>query len=51
MAKKIESSEKTVKVVKEMKKIIRSNRSYILWLVYPQEKIFETFDNDNKFIN
>ena len=41
----------TVEVVKEMEKIIRSNKCCILWLAFQQKKIFETFKANNKLIN
>ena len=50
-AKNVKRSEEAVGVVKEMEKIIRSNKCCILWLAYQQGKILETFKENDKFIN
>ena len=42
-AKNVKSSEKAVEAVKNMVKIIKSNKCNILWLAYQQGKIFEKF--------
>ena len=49
-AKNVKSSEETVEVVNEIKKIVRTNKCCISWLAYQQEKIFEKFKGNNKFI-
>ena len=50
-AKNAESSEEAMNVVKEMEKIIRSNKCSKLWLAYQQGQIFERFKLNDKFIN
>ena len=50
-AENAKSSEEAMKVVKEMEKIIRSNKCSKLWLTYQQGQIFERFKLSDKFIN
>ena len=40
-----------VEVVNETEKLIKSNKCCILWLTYQQEKTFEKFKANSKFIN
>ena len=40
-----------MEIVNEMKKLIGSKKHWILWLACQKEKIFETFNANEKFIN
>ena len=50
-AKRAKSSEEAMEVVKEIEKIIRSNKCNILWLAYQQGRIFKIFKLNDNFIN
>ena len=50
-ARKVKNSKEAVAVVREMKKIIKSNKCSILWLAYLQDKIFQKFKSNDKFKN
>ena len=50
-AKRAKSSEEAMEVVKEIEKIIRSNKCNILWVAYQQGRIFEIFKLNDNFIN
>ena len=50
-ASKVKNNKKVAAVIQEMEKIIRSKKSYILWLAYQRGKIFGKFKANEKFIN
>ena len=50
-ARKVKNLEKVAEVVKEMEKVIKSNKFSLLWLAYQQGKIYEKFKANNKLIN
>lgn len=50
-ASKVKNNKKVAAVIQEMEKIIRSKKSYILWLAYQRGKIFGKFKVNEKFIN
>ena len=47
----VKNSDEVEAVVKEMEKIIKSNKCSMLWLAYQQGKISERFKAIIKFIN
>ena len=51
LSRKVQNSKDVAEVVKEMEKIIKSNKCNILWFAYQQGKIFEKFKRNDKFIN
>ena len=50
-AKKVQNSNEEAEVVKEMEKTIKKNQCNIKWVAYQQDKIFERFKANDKFIN
>ena len=42
-ARNVKNSDEVVELVKEMEKIIKSNKCSILWVAYQQDKIVERF--------
>ena len=50
-ARSVKNLDEAVEVVKEMEKMIKSNKCSFLWLAYQKGKIFEKFKTNNKFIN
>ena len=50
-ARKVNNSKEATNVVKEMRKIIKSNKCSILWLAYQQGNIFEKFKANYIYIN
>ena len=50
-ARKVKNSEEVAEVVKDMEKIIKSNKCSILWLTYQQGKIFAKLKVNDKFID
>ena len=51
IAKGAKSSEEAMEVVKEIEKIISSNKHNILWLAYQKGQTFEIFKLNDNFIN
>ena len=49
--KSVKSPDEAVEAVNNMEKIIKSNKSNILWLAYQQGKIFEKFKVNENFID
>ena len=50
-ARKVNNSKEATDVVKEMRKIIKSNKCGILWLAYQQGNIFGKFKANYIYIN
>ena len=50
-ARKVNNSKEATDVVKEVRKIIKSNKCSILWLAYQQGNIFEKFKANYIYIN
>ena len=48
---KVKNFAEAAEIVKEMEKVIKSNKCSILWLAYQQSKIFEKVKAYDKFIN
>ena len=51
LPRKVQNSKEAAEVVKEMEKIIKSNKCNILLLAYQQGKTFKKFKGNDKFIN